>query len=87
MGVDLVGSGVDLVGVDLVGGHRSKSRNTINVSVQMLVKTRITTCIPYKSCAQLIINSVVLEMFATEQIVVANSGVCILSTLREQVRN
>ena len=50
----------------------------------MLVKARLTMCITYKSCAQLIIHCVVLEMFATEQIVVANSSVCIF---REQVRN
>ena len=30
----------------------SNSRNTINVIVQMLVKVRVTMCIPYKGCTQ-----------------------------------
>ena len=65
----------------------SNSRNTINVIIQMLVKVRVTTCIPYKGCTQLIINSIALQMFATKQVVVTKSGICRLSTLQKQVRN
>ena len=52
----------------------SNSRNTINVIVQMLIKVRVTTCIPYKGCTQLIINSIALQMFTTKQVVVTKSG-------------
>ena len=53
----------------------------LNVIAQMLVKVRVTTCIPYKGCTQLIINSIALQMFATKQVVVTKSGICRLSTL------
>ena len=52
----------------------------LNVIAQMLVKVRVTTCIPYKGCTQLIINSIALQMFATKQVVVTKSGICRLST-------